>query len=311
MKLVDLHCDTAYRIHRKNATLAKNDYHISIDKITKYDNYAQFTAFYIDSRLSDEEGYLRFYEMYGYFSGELAKNKDKVVKITDGRKLPEVWESGRAAVIFSVEDARILAGDISRLDALYQKGVRSLVPLWAGETIIGGSHDTDTGLTDFGRQVIQRCFELGIIPDVSHASEQAAEEMIEIARSYGKPIIASHSNSHAVYPHSRNLRDRHFRAICELRGLVGVSLCRSHLAPGREAGVRDVVRHIEHYLSLGGEDSVALGCDLDGTDIPEEVGDISGLNIIADTLAGAGLSDELIGKIFWKNAKKFIEDNIH
>ena len=94
-------------------------------------------------------------------------------------------------------------------------------------------------------------------------------------------------------------------------GLVGVSLCRSHLAPGREAGVRDVVRHIEHYLSLGGEDSVALGCDLDGTDIPEEVGDISGLNIIADTLAGAGLSDELIGKIFWKNAKKFIEDNIH
>ncbi|MGI6166545.1 MAG: dipeptidase [Eubacteriales bacterium] len=310
MKLIDLHCDTANRIHRKNAILAKNDFHISLDKVTKYDNYAQFTAFYIESRLSDEEGYLKFYEMYGYFSAELAENKERIAKITDGRELTAVWESDRAAAVFSVEDARILAGDISRLDTLYRKGVRSLVLLWGGETIIGGSHNTDVGLTDFGRRVMLRCFELGIIPDVSHASERSADEMIEIARTCSKPVIASHSNSYAVYPHSRNLRDRHFSAIRELGGLAGISLCRSHLAPGKGANADDVLRHIEHYLSLGGEDTVALGCDFDGADLPDGIRDITYLDVIADRLAKAGYSDEIIEKIFWKNAKRFIEENI-
>ena len=310
MKLIDLHCDTAYRIHSKRVLLAENDFHISLENVIKYENYAQMMAIYINKKLSDEEGFYRFHEIYGYFFAELAENKGRIALITDGRELPAIWESGRAAALLSVEDARLLAGKIERLDYLYSKGVRSLVLMWGGETCIGGSHDTNAGLTDFGREVTHRCFSLGIVPDISHASERSASEMLYIAGEYQKPLIASHSNSYAVYPHSRNLRDSHFEAIQELGGIVGISLCRSHLAPGGDAKIDDILKHIDHYMTLGGEDTVALGCDLDGTDLPDGISGVADLEKIADRLAAQGYSNELIEKIFWRNAAAFIEKNI-
>lgn len=310
MKLIDLHCDTAWRMHKENSILYANNFHISLEKIAKYENYAQIMAIYIPNKLSDEDGYNRFFENYGYLSAELAENNDRMLKITDGRALPEVWENRKNAVILSVEDARILAGDLGRLDCLYERGVRFLTLMWNGETCIGGSHNTAQGLTEFGKKVTMRCFELGIIPDVSHASEQTASDMIEIAQKLGKPLIASHSCSHAVWEHKRNLRDNHFEAIRDLGGIVGVSLCRSHLAPEGKATIEDVIRHTEHYLSLSGENTVSFGCDLDGTDLPDGINDVSDLMKIADRFAQLGYNDSLIEKMFWKNAERFIVDNV-
>jgi membrane dipeptidase len=310
MKLIDLHCDTAWRIHKENSILSVNNFHISLEKVTKYENYAQIMAIFIPNKLSDEDGYYRFFENYGYLSAELAENKDKIIKITDGRALPEVWENKKNAAIISVEDARILAGNLARLDYLYERGVRFLTLMWSGETCIGGSHNTGTGLTEFGKKVTERCFELGIIPDVSHASEQTASDMIEIAQKTGKPLIASHSCAFSVFGHTRNLRDRHFEAIRDLGGIVGMSLCDIHLVPDGKPGFDDVVKHIEHYLSLGGEDTLSLGCDLDGTDLPEGINDVTGLTKISDRLAQLGYQDDLIEKIFWKNAERFIVDNV-
>lgn len=104
-------------------------------------------------------------------------------------------------------------GSLSRLAALYRAGIRVLTLLWGGNTCIGGSHDTDSGLTPFGRAVVRKCHQIGIIPDISHASVASAEEIIEISLSTGKPCIASHSDSYHVFPHTRNLSDRHFLAI--------------------------------------------------------------------------------------------------
>jgi membrane dipeptidase len=310
MKLIDFHCDTAYRMHKENTIFLSNNFHVSLDKVAKFENYAQIMAIFISNKLSDEDGYNRFHEIYGYFSAEMAENKDRIVKITDGRTLTEVWNSKKHAAILSVEDARILAGKLERLDVLYDKGVRFLVLMWSGETCIGGSHNTEAGLTDFGKKVTERCFELGIIPDVSHASEQTASDMIEIAQKYGKPLIASHSNSHAVLGHTRNLRDRHFEAIRDMGGIVGISLCHTHLAPEGNAKIDDVIRHIEHYLSLGGENTIAFGCDFDGTDLPEGISDVSDLTKIADRMVQLGYKEELIEKLFWRNAERFITGNV-
>ena len=167
------------------------------------------------------------------------------------------------------------------------------------------------GLSEFGQLVAKKCFELGIVPDISHASEQTAEDMINIAIDAGKPLIASHSNSFSVYDHSRNLRDKHFKAICDMGGLVGLSLCRSHLANSDIVGINAVMKHIDYYLSLGGENTLSLGCDLDGTDLPDGFYDIRDVMKIADCMAQNNYSDELINKVFWKNAKTFIENNIH
>lgn len=309
MKLVDLHCDTALSICRNHTLLSKNDHNISLDKLDTYENYAQVMAIYIPHSLSDADGYSYFHEVYGYLVSQLASNSSRATLLTRGTDIHATWDARRGAMLLSLEDARILQNDITKLDILYQKGVRSIVLMWSGETCIGGSHNTEAGLTKFGRQVVSRCLELGIVPDVSHASAQTASNVLELAEAAGMPVIASHSNSYAVYAHSRNLRDEHFEQICRLGGVIGLSLCPSHLAP-QNAGVDDILRHAEHYLSLGGEDTIALGCDLDGTELPAGFNDVRDLIQIKEAMARIGYSDGLIDKIFWKNAISFMEKHI-
>ena len=101
--------------------------------------------------------------------------------------------------------------------------------LWGGETCIGGSHDTSTGLTEFGKQVVKRCFELGIVPDISHASINTAKSVADIADELGKPFIATHSNSRVVYDHERNLTPELFSRLVLSGGVVGISFCPKHI----------------------------------------------------------------------------------
>ncbi len=309
MKLVDLHCDTAMSMCRNHTLLSENDHNISLNKLDTYENYAQVMAVYIPHSLSDADGYSYFHEAYGYLASQLASNSSRATLLTCGADIRATWEAHRGVMLLSLEDARILQNDITKLNILHQKGVRFIVLMWSGETCIGGSHNTEIGLTEFGRQVVNHCFELGIVPDVSHASAQTTSDILELAEAAGLPAIASHSNSYAVHAHSRNLRDEHFEHICRLGGIVGLSLCPSHLAP-QNACVDDILRHAEHYLALGGEDTICLGCDLDGTELPTGFHDVRDLTKISDAMSRIGYSDELIDKIFWKNAKSFIEKHI-
>jgi membrane dipeptidase len=220
--------------------------------------------------------------------------------------------AGKHAAILAVEDARLTAGKLERLEEMKALGVRYLTLLWGGDTCIGGSHDTENGLTDYGKALARRSFELGIIPDVSHASEQSVDDLIPIAYEFGKPFIATHSNSHTLYPHTRNLRDRHFAVIKELGGIVGVSLCPSHLTDCsvRPATAEDVFAHVDYYLSLGGEDLVGFGADWDGTDLPQGFGGVQDLTQVAEIMARHNYTDELIHKLYWKNFYDFALRNL-
>ena len=309
MKLFDLHCDTAERMYHFKSALLSNNLHISLERSEKYEKYAQVMAFFTPHKLTDDEGFYHFLENYGYFIAEIAENKDKIAIVYEGSQIEQHWNAGKCAVLMSIEDTRILNGNIDRLDYLFQKGVRSAVLMWDGETCIGGSFNATSGLTSFGKAVTQRCFDLGIVPDISHASEKTADDIIEIGNKNNKPVIASHSNSYSVYQHPRNCRDRHFEAIRNLGGIVGISLCYSHISSCYPT-IDDIIRHIDHYMSLGGENNVCLGCDLDGAKLPSEFSSITDLDKIAIRMSNLGYSNDIIEKIFWKNAKIFIEKNI-
>lgn len=293
----------------RKCSIETNTCHISLDKAAQYEAYAQVTACYQSKRFSDAVGWERFYAMSDSLFSEVEKHPDKVTMVRHGSEILPAWESGKAAFILSVEDARILENDLSRIDVLVQRGVRIVTILWGGDTCIGGSHNTQNGLTDFGKAVVRRLFEVGIIPDISHASEQSADDVTAIARELGKPFIASHSCAWGVREHSRNLRDRHIQAIIELGGIIGMSICPPHLSK-EKATVETVCDHIEYYLSRGAGDILCMGCDLDGTDLPDGFSDIRDLEKIADCLRSRGLSEETIEKIFWKNALTFAEKNI-
>lgn len=310
---IDLHCDTALELYRKEQGLKTNNLAISLDKAASYPHYAQLFAVWGSRKRTDEEIYEDFLAVSDLFKAQLEANSDAILQVRNGEQLNAAWESGKNAAILAVEDARLLAGKLERMDELAKRGVAYLTLMWGGLSIIGGSHDTDEGLTDFGREVVKRCFELGIVPDISHASARSADEILTLAEAAGRPVMASHSNAYSVYGHSRNLRDEHAKRLFALGGIVGLNLCAHHVKDCSENYTRpeDLLPHIEHFLSLGGENHVCIGGDLDGASLPAGMTNVADVAILADLMKDKGYDETLIRRIFGENALHFIEKHVN
>ena len=291
--LFDLHADTLSSMYKNKELLSKNNLHISYEKAEFFSPYLQVMAIWSDFRLNNEEAYKNFFKVLSYARENGCKFTTRKDELND------------RTLILAVEDARLLSNDIERLNVLYQNGVRVLTLNWKGESIIGGAWDTERGLSLFGKNVLKRAFSLGIIPDISHSSVKSAYEAVELASAYSKPIIASHSNSYGVFNHKRNLSDELFAEIKMLGGVVGISLAPEHL--GESADVRTVINHIFHYLNLGGENTVCLGCDFDGvSSLPYGISSIFDLKILYFELIKE-FGQEIADKIFYKNAYSFFQ----
>jgi len=312
LSLIDTHCDTAFELYHRSQGILKNDCQISLEDAEKYDGYAQFFAVWANSKRTDDECFEDFIAIIDNLKGEIQANSDKISLSLSFEEMKSAWGQGKRAAFLAVEDARILGGRIERLDILRKRGVKYLTLLWGGKTCIGSSHDCEGGLTDFGREVVRKCFDLGILPDISHANEEVSDEVSAMALERGKPFIASHSNSYSLFPHPRNLRKKHLDAIIASGGIVGISLCPYHLrdmSDGGECTALDVFAHIDSYMELGAEDVLGLGCDLDGTDLPSGFSGVGDLYKIADICLSHGYSEETVEKIFYKNFYTFLERN--
>ena len=312
LSLIDTHCDTAFELYHRKQNIIKNDCHISLEGAEKYDRYAQFFAVWANRKRSDDECFEDFLAISDNLAREVKENADRISLAGSFSEMQEAWNQGKRAAFLAVEDARILGGKLERLDVLRERGVKYLTLLWGGKTCIGSSHDSEGGLTDFGRAVVRKCFDCGILPDISHSNEEVSDEVSAMALELGKPFIASHSNSYSLFPHTRNLRKKHLDAIIKLGGIVGISLCPYHIRDmrdGKECTTLDVFAHIDSYMELGAEDVLGLGCDLDGTDLPTGFSGVGDLYKIADICLSHGYSDELVDKIFYKNFYNFLERN--
>ena len=296
LRYFDLHCDTATELFDKCENLLNSSCRLSASDIKTFDEYCQVFAVFSKPGLSDDECYKRFFKVVDSFKAE-----NGIEFASDGKDMP--------SHILSVEDARLLDGDITRLQSLFDKGVRVLTPLWAGETCIGGSYDTETGLSDFGHAVVEWCFMHGIIPDISHASVKSADEILDTGIKYGLPVIASHSNSYEICSHPRNLSLSAAHKLKKTGGIVGICLHAPHIGivPDLEA----VFRHIDFFAEHIGADRVALGCDFDGTrELPSGISKASDIYKLADTMISHGYSDDFVDGIFFNNAYNFFKTNL-
>ncbi len=305
MRLFDFHCDTPFALERRGELLTQNGGHISLEKASGYENYGQVMAIWSQKSLTAEEAWERFFVIRDDFLSKLPQ--DKATICTDGAQYLAAVKEGKSPFLFAVEGAGLLNGRMERLYTLYENGVRFLTPVWRDEDCIGGAFNTDAGLTPFGREVIDTCFALGIVPDLSHASDVMTEEILNMAREKGRPVVATHSNSRAVCDHKRNLTDETARGIASLGGVFGVNMVPFHLEKEGPAGVDSVCRHVLHFLSIGLEDAVALGCDFDGMDeTPEGIRGVGDLTAVMEKLSLLGVSDTQIEKLFWRNADRFL-----
>lgn len=303
LSLFDLHCDTACEMHARKQPLRENSLAVSLNKAKKFEQYIQVMAFWTDHRLNDEAGWERLLELHrNLLSDEAVTCGDAAVCTGCPPRQPG------NSLLMSVEDARILNGDLTRVDRLREMGIRILTPLWGGETCIGGSHDTSAGLTGFGRAALTRALECGMILDISHASERSADEIFLISEQAHRPVIASHSNAYGVCPVSRNLRDGQLRAVLASGGVVGLNLFRHFLSQG-DACMDDVVRHAEYFFERGAEHALCLGCDMDGAELPPDLPDLSALPRLAEHLTRY-YPEDLVRSVFFDNAYHFAERNL-
>lgn len=311
MNYADLHCDTLTAAFGKGMSLADADTDVSLDKASCFDGYIQVAAIFTSHNLTNEEGFARFTEVADYARREEASHDGRLALCKSGSEITRALDSRKAAFVISVEDARILAGDINRLEVLHENGVRIITPLWSGLTCIGGSFDTDEGLTDFGRAVIDGCLDFGIIPDISHASVRSADEILSTAEKRGVPVIASHSDSYSVNAHPRNLRDDQLLRIISLGGLVGLNMYPLHVSGGDSCTMDDIAKHLYRYLELGAEDCIAFGCDLDGIgEHPDGVNTVSDIPDLVAHFRSLGIDGETLDKLAFKNAYGFLTSNV-
>ncbi len=308
--LCDLHCDTLYELPKHCAGLHNTACHVSFDRVGDFTSYTQVMALWSNVRTSDDACYQTFWENLSYFQKELAVHLE-ISFCREAEELQCAQQNGKQAIILGVEGGNLLGEDLSRLDALYAAGVRIFTLVWGGTSRMGGAHDVGGGLSPFGRDALKKMLQIGIIPDVSHASREIFYQTAAYADDAGKPFIATHSNSAAVREHTRNLTDEQFTMVRDAGGVVGVSLCIPHLCTDVACTVGTVVDHMEHYLSLGGEKTVCFGCDLDGIgSMPNGMTGVESLVLLADEMQRRGWSDLLISDIFEGNAKSFLQKNL-
>ena len=204
MKICDLHCDTSLELYRHGYSLADAPCAVSLAKAAAYDRYIQLMAVFTDTRLDDEAGWQQFFAVRENLLKECETHE--VPLCHTGEELGDTLRFTEQKNIFllTVEDARILSGKIERLEELHRAGVSVITPLWGGLTCIGGSHNTSEGLSDFGKAVVEGCFDLGIAVDLSHASTRSADDIFAIAEKKNGKVLATHSNAWAQCRHSRN-----------------------------------------------------------------------------------------------------------
>ncbi len=218
--------------------------------------------------------------------------------------------AGKIAAILHMEGVEEIGPDLDALHVWHALGLRSLGPVWSRPTIFGNgvpfafpsSPDTGDGLTDAGKRLVKECNALKIMIDLSHMNEKGFND---IAALTDAPLVATHSNAHALTPSSRNLTDRQLAMIAESDGMVGLNYAVGFLRPDgigtAFSGWDPVLRHLDHLIEKLGEDRVGLGSDFDGATIPVDLGDVAGLPRLIDALRAHGYGAELIEKIAHRN----------
>jgi membrane dipeptidase len=226
--------------------------------------------------------------------------------VRTAEELERCIAGGPPGAILHLEGAEPIEPDLSNLEGWYERGLRSIGFVWSRPNAFAsgapgrfpGSADVGPGLTRPGRALVDACERLGIVVDVSHLNTRGLRGVLRRARG---PVVATHSNAHAVCPSSRNLTDTELRAIAATGGVVGINFSVALLRPdGRfdtRAPIADVVRHVDHVAEQAGIDHVALGSDFDGAVIPDAIGDVTGLPRVLEALRAAGYDDGALRKI--------------
>ncbi len=237
--------------------------------------------------------------------------------VTTAAEVRRCKACGSLAVILGLEGADAIGMELGRLDELFQRGVRLIVVVHLGDNQIGTTcltwqgyvgwvpvrRPNNRGLTSFGRRVIERMNQLGIVIDVSHADRATIRDIVDYGTS---PIVASHAGARAVENFERYLDDEEIVAIAKRGGLIGLWPYRSH--GHGPADVNELMAHARHIANLVGPDHLCLGTDMNG--VPGVMAGYSGerdVPLITENLLVAGFTDADVRGVLGENFLRVFE----
>ena len=307
MDLFDGHCDTILRCYLEGGGLRRQAGHLDLERRRGKGRWAQFFAtFGSPEDMPGRSLWEVFLEEYALFRSEVDANADLVVFCRTGAEARAAFAAGKTAAFLSAEGAELLDCDPDKLRLAHRMGVRAVNITWNHPNALSGTNaeEPDRGLSEQGRAFVKTMGELGMLVDVSHLSDPGFWDVMEVT---DRPVVATHSNARAIFPHPRNLTDEQFTAIINTNGVAGLNMYAGFL--GEDPDFDTVVSHLEHFLALGGENNVSMGGDWDGiTRMPRGMSGIQDMEKLYEHLLRRNYSESLLEKVFYSNLMRVVNE---
>ena len=319
MKLIDMHCDTIGKImdQDKTGNLMENLCSVNISDMRKAQSLVQFFACFPHFGNCIEDGgfdkcYEHALEMIQFIKTQVMDFPQDIAIAHSYDEIMKNDSKGKMSAVITIEEGGILNGQMDRLETLYENGIRLMTIMWNYENCLGHPNSRDSevmqkGLKPFGIEVVKRMGELGMIVDVSHASDGSFWDVLKYAKG---PVVASHSNCRALCAHPRNMTDEMIRALAEKGGISGLNLYGVFLGAQKESRVEEMAAHILHMINVGGSDFPAIGTDFDGFSGMNvmEITKLSEMEKLWTVLRKKGVSEGQLEKIWNKNVLRILRE---
>ena len=225
-------------------------------------SHSQNTGRYLETTLDQIDMFLQ----------EAPRSEGMISLVKTRDDLPDKVEPGNIKFLLHFEGCMPLRGSIHNLRNFYRLGLRSLQPVWNFRNELGDGvweNRTGGGLTNFGVEVIKEANRLGMVVDLSHMNREGFFHALDVARA---PLIVSHANACGMLDNPRNLADDQIKAIAQQGGLIGILALPERVAKG-DAGIEDMLKHMDYMIKLVGVEHLALGMDFVKYDGPRTLKD--------------------------------------
>jgi membrane dipeptidase len=305
MAFFDLHCDTLYEALQHRCSLDENTLQLSLRRGITLHPWCQCFAVWIPDTLHGGEAFQLFERAQRKLQEQVERFPGCIQLCRSSGDLKRAQNARKCAAIFTVEGGAVLGGKLDNIQRLQKAGVRMLTLTWNGSCEIGDGAMVKNGggLTQFGRLALSELERQKIVVDISHACDRLFDDVLERAT---RPLVASHSNARSVCDHPRNLTDEQFLAIRRSNGLVGLNFHAPFLKKDGEACIEDLLRHAEHFLSLGGENILGIGSDFDGSKMPQGITGIESIANLYECFL-RHYPEKTVRSIFFENAYRFFQ----
>lgn len=332
MKVADMHCDTISELynHQQNGekvSIGENEGHVDLKKMRRGEYLLQNFALFVHLKRT-QEPFAYAMKLVDAFYREIEAYPEQIGAVRSWKDIEKNMQSGRISALLTIEEGGVCQGELAYLRDFYRVGVRMMTLTWNFKNELAFPNimpekqqssdrplrflpDTTHGLTEKGIAFVEEMERLGMIIDVSHLGDAGIWDVIRYTK---KPFVASHSNARALASHPRNLTDEMIRALAERGGVAGINYCAAFLRDtenGQEpknSYCRHMVAHMKHMKAIGGIGCVGLGSDFDGIVSTVEMGDCSGMQLLADEMDRQGFTDSEIEAVFSGNVLRLYRE---